>query len=311
MPFRSRARVTGAVLAAAAVLLCPARSWADPVPDAPPGAAVTAAPAAGSGTGAGDRGRTYFYLEGGPGTVMKDRLALTNPADRARTVRLHGADTGAWLVPAAKEVRIPARTRATVPFTVTVPGDATPGDHSGTLIAEDGGRKMSVRIHLRVTGPALSALTVENVSVTGRGDTTVIHYALVNRGTTVLTPRLAVRADGVFGPVLRRAARTLPVRLSPGQRVERTETWPDPPALDAVDVRLTATAGGGAHGTAEARYTPVPRGPLGGAALVLVAGAGGWAVRRGRRRRAAAAAAVAHSEDGDGVRDVMSVGAPS
>ncbi|MFG2227954.1 hypothetical protein [Streptomyces sp. NPDC048644] len=306
MPFRSRAGVTGAALTAA-VLLCPAAvAGAAPVPDAPSGAGLTAAPAPGSGTGTGDRGRPYFYLEGGPGTVMKDRLALTNPADRARTVRLRGADSGAWLVPAAREVRIPARTRATVPFTVTVPADAPPGDHPGELIAEDGGRKVSVRVHLRVTGPALSALTVENVSVTARGDAAEIHYALVNRGTTVLTPRLAVRADGVFGPVLRRAARTLPVRLPPGRRVERTETWPDPPALDAVDVTLTATAGGGAHGTAEARYTPVPRGPLGGAALVLLAGAGGWALRRRRRR-----AAGAHGEADDGVRDVMRVGAPS
>lgn len=60
-----------------------------------------------------------------------------------------------------------------------------------------------------MTGPTLSALTVEDVSVSGRGRTAAIRYTLVNRGNTVLAPRLAVRADGLFGPVLRRAARTL------------------------------------------------------------------------------------------------------
>ncbi|UKY50631.1 hypothetical protein [Streptomyces inhibens] len=282
MPFRTRAAVSGAVLATAAALLCPAAAAA-----APAETGWSAAPAPGDGAGPSAQDRPYFYLEGAPGTVMNDRLSLSNPTGRAVTVRLHSSDSGAWIALAAKEVKVPPRTRASVPFTVTVPRDAAPGGHPGALIATSGGKgggRAAVPVHLRVTGPTLSALTVENVSVRGQGDAAVIRYTLVNRGNTVLTPRVTVRADGVFGPVLRRAARTLPLALRPGQGVDLTEKWPDPPGLDAVDLRLTVTARGGAHGSASTSYAAVPWGATAGAALALAAGAGGLVVVRRRRR---------------------------
>ncbi|GGJ24494.1 hypothetical protein [Streptomyces brasiliensis] len=95
---------------------------------------------------------------------------------------------------------------------MALPDGAGPGDRPGTITARDtDGRTHTLRVRLRVGGPRLSALTVEHVAV--HGDR--IAYELVNRGTTVLVPRLAVHADGVFGPVLDRAPRTLPVRLPP------------------------------------------------------------------------------------------------
>ncbi|MGA5564550.1 hypothetical protein ACPCUV_25760 [Streptomyces platensis] len=304
MPFRTRTAVSGAILATAAVLLCPAAAAARPAaaPGAPPGWTAAPAPADGAAPSAEDR--PYFYLAGAPGTVMNDRLSLRNPGGRAVTVRLRGS--GGWLAFAAKEVRVPPRTRATVPFTVTVPPDAAPGHRSAELIATAGGtgrgadRREAVPVHLRVTGPVLAALTVENVSVRGRGGAAVIRYTLVNRGNTVLTPRLAVRADGLFGPVLRRSARTLPHRLAPGQSADLTETWGGPPELDAVKVRLTVTADGGAHGAATASYTALPWGVVAGPASLL-AGAGGLvAVRRRRRAKGAG--------DGPGGDPVRSAG---
>ncbi|WP_327367805.1 COG1470 family protein [Streptomyces sp. NBC_01217] len=258
----------------------------------------TAQPAvSGSGTGGA---RPYFYLEGPPGTVLQDRLSVTNSGTAPVTVRLRGADayntddggfavrdgkgstgTGAWLRTAAAEVTVPARTRADVPFSVTVPAGATPGDHPGAIIVRSGDRSMGVRIQLRVGGPTLAALTVEDVSVSGR----TIHYTLVNRGNTALTPRLAVGADGVFGKLLRRGARTLPVELLPGQRVRLSEPWRDAPALDSATVRLRVTAAGGAHGEATARAVFVPW-AAGGAALLLLAAvaAGAYACRLRRAR---------------------------
>ncbi|WP_043264624.1 hypothetical protein [Streptomyces sp. CT34] len=303
MPFRTRAAVTGAAVTAATVLLNPAPAAARPAA-APIATAGRAAPA-GPGWSAAPSGADgrYFYLEGAPGTAMTDRLAVSNPSERAVTVRLRGAGArdgaGAWLLFGTAEVTVPPRTRATVPFTVTVPRDAAPGDHPGTIVATGpgatGGRSR-VPVRLRVTGPALSALTVERVSVHRRGSAAVIRYTLVNRGNTVLRPSLAVRADGLFGPLLRRAGRALPVTLPPGGRVDRTETWPDPPALDAVDVRLTATAAGGAHDDATAGYTAVPWGGAAAVALLLAAGGGRFVVRRRRRAGRADPAAVG-SED--------------
>ncbi|MFJ1927051.1 hypothetical protein [Streptomyces sp. NPDC088131] len=265
----------------------------------PAAPAWTAQPAA---NGAGrDVGRPYFYLEGLPGSVLQDRLSVTNPGPDPLTVRLRGADayntaeggfavrgahgstgTGAWLRTATEKVTVPARTRAEVPVSVTVPDDALPGDHPGAIVAESGGRSVGVRVQLRVGGPTLAALTVEDVGVAGG----TIHYTLVNRGNAVLVPRLAVSADGVFGTLLRREARPLPVELLPGQRVRLTEPWRDTPALDSATVRLRVSAAGGAHSEATASALFVPWLPLSGGALLLLAGAAAGTYAH-RRRRAA------------------------
>ncbi|MER6469055.1 COG1470 family protein [Streptomyces collinus] len=228
-------------------------------------------------------GRPSFYAEGTPGTALNDTVSVTNHGRGPLTVRLRA--TGVRITFARTTLRVPARTRAEVPFTVAVPADAAPGDRAGSIAARDAaGRTATVAVRLRVGGPALSALTVEHVAV--RGDR--ITYELVNRGTTVLVPRLAVHADGVLGPVLDRPARTLPLRLPPGTRRTLGEPWPGRPALDAVDLRLTATAAGGAHATAHASVRFVPWGPVSGALGAVAAGAALPSVRRHRRRREAA-----------------------
>ncbi|MFD7573461.1 hypothetical protein ACFV6U_23540 [Streptomyces sp. NPDC059810] len=248
--------------------------------DAP--ASWTAAPAA---------GRPYAYLEGPAGSVLQDTLSLTNPGARPLTVRLSGQ--GAPVSFAARTVTVPARTRADVPFAVTVTPDTPPGEHRGTVRASAAGREARVDLRLRVSGPRLAALTVEDVHV----DTTTgaLRYTLVNRGTTVLAPHVAVRAEGVLGTVLDRPGRALPLTLRPGQRATRTEAWPDPPALDSVTVRLTATAEGAAPATARAEASFASGPALAGAAglLLLAAGGGGYAVRRrGRSRTQRAPAGV-------------------
>ncbi|WP_367322648.1 hypothetical protein [Streptomyces sp. HUAS ZL42] len=246
-------------------------------------AVLAAAPAATAADGwslaPSGSGRPSFYAEGAPGTVLQDTVSVTNLGSEPVTLQLRGA--GLPLTFAEQEIGVPARTRADVPFTVTVPEGTA--DRAGTIVARDGdGRTATVRILLRAGGPALSALTVEHVAV--RGDR--ITYDLVNRGTTTLTPMLAVRADGVLGTVLDRAPRSLPVELPPGRRLELSEPWPGRPALDAVDVRLTVTAAGGAHDTATASARFVPWGAVAGLGSPLAAGGALFAVRRRRRRTA-------------------------
>ncbi|MFF5184131.1 hypothetical protein ACFY30_10145 [Streptomyces sp. NPDC000345] len=247
---------------------------------------VAAGPATAAGWSAAPSGggRPSFYAEGAPGSVLQDTVAVTNRGTRPLTVRLRGTGLGGLPVAFADSaVRVPARTRAEVPFTVTVPADAAPGARTGAVVVREAtGRRVTVRLLVRVGGPRLTALTVEHVAV--HGDR--ITYELVNRGTTNLVPRLAVRADGVLGTVLDRAPRTLPVRLPPGRRLKLDEPWPDRPALDAVTVRLTVTAPGAAQATGHASARFVPWGAAGAAGGVLSLATGAVVVvrRRGSRR---------------------------
>ncbi|MEV8018211.1 hypothetical protein AB0O76_18115 [Streptomyces sp. NPDC086554] len=260
--------------------------------------AWSVAPSAGGGTRPAKDGRPYFYVEGTPGSVLEDTVTVTNPGSKPRTIELTGADadntrggafsldrgrptdTGSWITFAQRKVKVPPRTRAEVPFSVRVPEGAIPGDHPGAIVARGGGRDAGVRVHLRVSGPTLSALTVEHVKVEGER----ISYDVVNRGNTVLAPKLAVHAEGVFGTLLDRPARPLPIELLPGRRVTLTEPWKDAPSLDSAEVTLKVTASGGARDTARTSARFVPWGAVAGigVGLVSLAGAGFWYVRRRR-----------------------------
>ncbi|WP_051700230.1 hypothetical protein [Streptomyces sp. NRRL F-4474] len=303
---RRTARLLLVLLAAAALHTVPTA----PADADEPG--WTAEPAAGTAAARSGGARPYFYLEGAPAAVLEDRLALTNTTDRERTVTLRGADAhntadgafavrpaapapgaggaGSWFgFGAAATVKIPPRTRAVVPFTVTVPPAAPPGDHHAAVIATEAGREVGVRVHLRVSGPTLAALTVEDVAVRGRGAAAAVAYTLVNRGNVALAPELDIRAEGAFGEVPGRGPRAVPVELLPGQRVELAEPWPGAPVLDRVRVTVTVTAPGGAEAAASASSWFVPWRAAGATGLGLL-GLGGTALAalllvRGRRPR--------------------------
>ncbi|MFE3367844.1 hypothetical protein ACFXKV_35660, partial [Streptomyces globisporus] len=255
---------------------------------APPAAADGPPDWAARPTGGTDRdARPYVYLEGTPGTVLQDRLTVTNSGRAPLTVRLRGdGRAGAWIRFAEDTVTLPPRTRAEVPLALTVPDNAVPGDASGEAVATGGGEEIRVPVRVRTIGPTLAALGVEDVEVSGG----TIRYALVNRGNAMLRPRLAVRAEGVFGTLLDRPERPLPLELAPGRRVERTEPWPDAPALDAVTVRLRVTASGGARDEAEASATYLPVAPAVGGGLLVLGGLAALASGAYRRRRTGRAA---------------------
>ncbi|MEU3371518.1 DUF916 domain-containing protein [Streptomyces sp. NPDC006660] len=270
--------------------------------------------------------RPYFYLAAAPGATLRDQVTVTNKTAAPLNLRLYGADAynterdggfavraeqekqsgvGAWVRPERGAITVPARSSLTVPFTLAVPEDAEPGDHVGALVALDdriapgpaAGGKVAVglrqavgaRVYLRVGGPTVPALAVENVRlsqhrplVPGAGESrTDITYTLHNRGNGTLSPKVALRATGLFGrTLLSRGPAAVPAELLPGQRVTLTETWRGSPQLDWGHVTLTASAKD-AKGSAGASFLALPWPAL----AALVAAALAFAAHRGWRRR--------------------------
>ncbi|MGW9068162.1 WxL protein peptidoglycan domain-containing protein [Streptomyces yangpuensis] len=283
--------------------------------------------------GAAMTDRAYFFHQGAAGSTLSDSVTVLNSSDRELTFQVFATDAvntpaggafallpvetkpkdvGAWITLApetASTVTVPAKGRKDIPFTVTVPPDATPGDHVGGIVAlgtavegvqQDGkvqvGVKRSVgaRLYFRVPGPVTPGLSVEDVRVSRsapllpwvKDARATVRYALVNRGNVVVEPKVAVSAEGLFGRrVLDRPERELKLSLLPGQRIELTEPWPDAPQSDRVTVRITA--GAAAHPDLVSRsgtdFVAVPW-PAVGLLLVLTgAGVTLWVLRRRRR----------------------------
>ncbi|MFJ9536673.1 WxL protein peptidoglycan domain-containing protein [Streptomyces sp. NPDC101225] len=269
--------------------------------------------------------RPYFYLSADPGTTLKDKVVVANRTAKPLTLRLYAADAyntardggfavqtvtetqrgvGAWAKPARPRVTVPAHGKVTVPFTLRVPEGAEPGDHPGALVALDERvdkgrgslalgvrRAVGARVYLRVSGPALPAIAVENVHVVhhqplvpGLGDSTAtVSYTLHNTGNVTLNPKVELRAEGLFGrTLLSRALTRVPAELLPGQRVELTEPWRGAPQLDWGEVTLTASAPH-TRESASASFFALPW--VVAVVLLVVVAVGTVLVVRGRRDR--------------------------
>jgi len=273
--------------------------------------------------------RPYFTFDLEPGAVIRDSVTVWNESDQDLTFRLaaedattsaNGAfslapsdraptDVGSWIVLDLAEVAVPARGGVAVPFTLTVPRDALPGDHAGGVVAglrsegtADGGQKVQIenrvgtRAYLRVLGPTSASLAVEGLQVSysgaglsplGRGDAEVT-YTVRNTGNVRLRSRLDVRLAGPLGFTLGTDRPEAVTELLPGAAVTRTSRFADVPPAIRVSAEVTATPE-----LPPASTTPPPAPVSAGAAvwavpwglLLLLVGAVAALIAWRRRRR--------------------------
>ncbi|MHC0433408.1 WxL protein peptidoglycan domain-containing protein [Streptomyces sp. O3] len=289
-------------------------------------------PAGSDRTAGGAAQKPYFRMKADPGTTIKDKVTVSNLAKEPVTFLVYGTDAyntprdggfavrekterqrsvGLWTRLERTEVTIPGGGKATIPFTVTIPRKATPGDHPGAIVALDkrvaqaegtgvGIRQaVGARVYLRVNGERSPGLDVKDVRfdyavplVPGLGKSATVSYTLVNSGNTLLKPHVDLKAKGLFGRTsFQSAADRLPAELMPGQRVRVTEKWGAPPPVDWGRLEVTASDGDGelvaSTGTA---YRTVNRLALTLGLVLLLGGLVAWYVVRRRRRGARAVA---------------------
>ncbi|MER5705031.1 DUF916 domain-containing protein [Micromonospora sp. NPDC002296] len=296
----------------------------------------------------GPTGRNYFVYDLAPGSTLTDHVGVSNLSNRPLTFQVYGTDAyttadgafallpadraatdvGSWISFERRSWTVPPGKRADLPFRLSVPANATPGDHAGGVIAAiaqarttaDGqqvrvDQRLAARVYLRVAGEVRPAATIESVRVSydnpvnpaGGGDA-VVSYRLRNTGNVRLGGTGTVTLDGPLGW---RLARTAPVdlpELLPGAVFTVTERVTGvPPALRlTAEVDLAPT-------TVDTALPPVLRTATTWAPpWLLLAGLAvlaGWLAARWRRRVAAAARAV--SAGGPAVATVADPGQPA
>ncbi len=125
-----------------------------------------------------------------------------------RTKNVQPTGVGAWVHPGQDHLTVQPGQSLEVPFTVSVPDNAAPGDHLGGIVTaltrDNVERRVGLRIQLRVGGDLKPGLSVENLdtrysgTLLGTGDATVI-YAIHNTGNAILAARQTVSIAGPFG----------------------------------------------------------------------------------------------------------------
>lgn len=180
--------------------------------------------------------RSDFSYNATPGGVLRDHVAVSNIATEPVTLRVYAGDAfntpeggfdlladrepvdvGKWAVPDTDQVTVEPRSTVVVPFTLTIPLDATPGDHSGGIVASyttesqdaDGQRiaveqRVGARVHLRVSGDLRPELRIEELTADYRGPlaglgTTKVSYLVRNTGNVRLGGKQSVRVETPWG----------------------------------------------------------------------------------------------------------------
>jgi hypothetical protein len=336
-----RTRIAAALLTLTAVL----------APAAPAQAAPSHDPLTWSVTPSGPKGpdgRTALDYKLDPGATVTDRVAVTNHSRRPLVLRLYAndafttaaggfdlragnaapTDAGGWITLAQERITLPASSRAVVAFTVTVPADATPGDHAAGVVAslisgdDDGaGRQVSVdhrvgsRVHLRVAGALRPRLAISDVRIKHaaswhplRLPRVTVDFTISNPGNVRLNGTAAARIEGPFGLGGRDAPAAAVPEILPGGSLRASMDLGAVPPL--VRERLVldiqpAPSDGRAIDPAPAPATSahtvwlVPWSQLAGAALVALLIVF-WLLgrrRRARRFRTAIAAAEKRGRD--------------
>lgn len=223
------------------------------------------------------RDRPNYAYDLQPGGTVGDALYVANRSPQPITLSVYAADgfltedgsldilaggvastdLGSWVRVETPELTLDSGASAEVPFTVTVPADAPPGDYAAGVVASmrvtaDNGtiteRRLGSRVHLRVQGDLAPALTVGDIAVDYHGTanpvetgSATVTYTLTNTGNTRLDPAVQVALGGPFGLAGVTAADDAP-ELLPGSSLQRTVEVAGvvPLVLLAADVTATS-----------------------------------------------------------------------
>jgi hypothetical protein len=319
---------TVALATVLALLPAPAQAQEEPPPD------DRWAVQPGGPDGPGPRPNFAYSLA--PGAQIEDVVSISNLSDRTMTFLFYpkdayntpqdaafalqsdeeeAADVGTWVKFLDEErgeydlevleYTLEARTRVDVPFQLSVPADAEPGDHAGGIIAastepveyidQDGvaiaiRQRIGSRIYVRVDGPTRAGLEVTNLAVdsqmplipwlTGRGDMTIT-YEVENTGNLRLDSVATLKVTGIFG----RTVRSFPVQelpeLLPGSSVVITQSFSGLAPAELLNAQVVIESVDGQVTTSRSQRTLV----WSWAVVVLLLGALAYAGYRFWRRR--------------------------
>ncbi len=180
----------------------------------------------------------FFYIDLAPGAAIDANAIVSNHTDAAVTLLNYAVDgqsteqgafalaaqgdvqtaIGSWITLDAESITIPAQSDLTVPFRLSVPANATPGDYAGGLIIQsppvegattsEGGdaavrldvvQRQGVRIYLTVAGTAQTALGHGDLTWERTGDTVTFTLPIENTGNTILYPTASLSLNSIIG----------------------------------------------------------------------------------------------------------------
>jgi len=283
---------------------------------------------------AGNRPNLTYTAD--PGAELPDAVTLFNYGTAQLTFRVYGVDAfntadgaidvtpgtddpteaGSWVTMAQEFITVSPGQQVTIPFTLTVPENAAPGDYRGAILASNQSRstgneeqvvildrRTGTQLFVRVNGPLSTELAIEDLStdyepaLNPLAGTATVSYTIVNRGNVTLSGSSAVSVGGPFGLGKQTLAQSDFGTLLPGGAVPVTLTVENVPAFGVATTEVILNPEGQDVQVSEisrsSNTLAIPIAVLFGLLIILFAFLGVRAYRRHQQRNAEVLAAAA------------------
>ena len=269
--------------------------------------------------------RSNLSFTGDPGSEVPDAVTLYNFSNQQLNFSVYSTDAfnnaegqfdllpgteeptdvGTWVSFAQDFVTVAACEQVTIPITLTIPDNATPGDHTGAVLASNEAvssgpqgdlvtldRRTGTRLYVRVGGPLRAELAIEELSTNYRSalnplsGAASVSYRIQNRGNVRLSGKHSVSVSGPFGLAKKQVASADFPELLPGQGVNITTIVDDVPAfgLAFTTVAIESAADGDGVVAGESSRKATTFAPPIAGLLVLLFLLFGLLARRARSR---------------------------
>lgn len=251
--------------------------------------------------------RSAFDLDGPVGATINDRVEVVNSGPTAEQFYIYPAgaytiengggfavnlrsdprsDIASWITLPVQMYTVPPHTGSVIPVRLSIPSNATPGDHTAAIVAEQiiapgqvkTGEGVTVvhrvgaRVYLRVIGPVHLGLHVDPVRLKHKlplnplaaGHTqTLVDFVVKNTGNARLAlATITITTKGIFGQTLHKVVLTgqkpggpnipteiLPAQILPGGQVRLLAPFRGLPPIDQVTMSIVVNGADAVAGT--------------------------------------------------------------
>jgi len=188
------------------------------------------------------RTKSIFVKTIAPNATVNDVVEVVNNTNVKKTIAVYATDSvvssggafacaqmadglnnvGKWITLSQNSVEVPAYESVKVPFTITAPSNAEPGEQNGCINIQEQKNiefqsgvalsfRTAIRVAILVPGDIKKEITPQGISVVEKSDKLILSPSLKNTGNVSVDADITTTVRSLFGTVQSTQTSTFPV----------------------------------------------------------------------------------------------------